>query len=141
MNFFEFRYDIRVNEDSIWSTNTYIFYNRLVLNTIIVIFGIEVWVMKQWIKNNQKIDKKVVNSDRKLSLEKKPSFSKWSPDFHANGTIFKFSNFVATERKCSARVVRQHRLSRYTSTSDTSISTAFRKWSNFFWKKIFILKK
>ena len=102
--------------------------------------GIEVWVMKQWIKNNKKIDKKVVNSDRKLRLEKKPSFSKWSPDFHANGTIFKFSNFVATERKCSARVVRQHRLSRYTSTSDTSISTAFRKWSNFFWK-IFCIKK
>ena len=103
--------------------------------------GIELWVMKQWIKNNKKIDKKVVNSNRKLSLEKKPSFSKWSPDFHANGTIFKFSNFVATERKCSARVVRQHRLSRYTSTSDTSISTAFRKWSNFFLKNFFILKK
>ena len=134
MNFFDFSYDIRVNEDSIWTTNTYIFYNRLVLNTIIVIFCIEVWVMKQWIKNNKKMDKKVVNSDRKLSLEKKPSFSKWSPDFHANGTIFKFSNFVSTERKCSARVVRQQWLSRYTSTSDTSISTAFRKWSNFFWK-------
>ena len=135
MNFFDFSYDIRVNEDSIWTTNTYIFYISLVLNTIIVIFCIEVWVMKQWIKNNKKIDKKVVNSDRKLRLEKKPSFSKWSPDFHANGTIFKFSNFVATERKCSARVVRQQWLSRYTSTSDTSISTAFRKWSNFFWKK------
>ena len=101
---------------------------------------IEVWVMKQWIKNNQKIDKKVVNSDRKLRLEKKPSFSKWSPDFHANGMIFKFSNFVATERKCSARVVRQHRLSRYTSTSDTSISTAFRKWSNFFLKNFLYQK-
>ena len=134
MNFFDFSYDIRVNEDSIWTTNTYIFCISLVLNTILVIFCIGVWVMKQWIKNNKKIDKKVVNSDRKLSLKKKPSFSKWTPDFHANGTIFKISNLVQKKWKCSARVVRQQWLSSYTSTSDTSISTAFRKWSNFFWK-------
>ena len=102
--------------------------------------GIELWVMKQWIKNDKKNDKKVVNSNRKLRLKKKPSFSKWTPDFHANGTIFKISNLVQKKWKCSARVVRQQWLSSYTSTSDTSISTAFRKWSNFFWKNFYIKK-
>ena len=126
------QYDQRIRISSVIE-EYYIFHNNYNY--------IEVWIMKQWIKNNKKIDKKVVNSDRKLSLKKKPSFSKWSPDFHANGTIFKISNLVQKKRKCSARVVRQQWLSRYTSTSDTSTSTAFRKWSNFFLKKFFILKK